>query len=41
MNSRFDTERWAARRRPFDAFERRIVHMHLDKPFAMWCRSRA
>jgi len=28
----FDTERWAARRRPFDALERRVVQLHLARP---------
>ena len=28
----FDTERWAVRRRPFDAMERRLVRLALDSP---------
>lgn len=28
----YDTERWAERRRPFDALERKVVRMHVNKP---------
>ena len=34
MTPEFDTERWAARRRPFDRLEARVVKLHLERPDA-------